>query len=142
MNNNYLKQISDVVIICFTAIGFATLIFMQYTGFGEEKDFIIDYSSLILLFTAILVFELIRRVSNYFLIFKEGIIFLSKGSFGIYFVHRIWIQFIMWLNIKEYFNYQILYCVFLWFTSIGISIFLILPITKYKSISKYLFHYT
>lgn len=64
----------------------------QIYGYSRPYNLVTEYTSVGILISAVLLFELIRRYGDYLNGFSKWILLLSKSSFGIYMCHT----FVMW----------------------------------------------
>lgn len=129
------KSIILVTILSFImAIGIQIFMYVKFTGYN------IWYNSPSILICGVNIFELLRRINAVKINekIKKNFTYISKISFGIFFMHKI-IQiiaseYIKLMNINNPMKVMILYIV-----SMMTSVLLIYMLNKVKFIKKYIF---
>lgn len=133
-----LGKIPSPVIYLSAAGSFLLLCGYQLFAFSREYVYLVDYSSSGLLVCSVLVFESIRRFADRLQFMKKPVTYLSKISFGIYFIHIIimeslfWKADLSWMSNPGHF-------LFLEGVSVGGSILIIWLLSHVKVCRRYLF---
>lgn len=113
-----------------------TCAFQMYT-FSRPMDFVIDYDFIGILLCAPFTFELIRRGAHWTKRLRGPVIYVSKISFGIYFVHILIMSVLFWYVTP--FCRPFFFMLFLEAASVGGSIILIVLLSQIPLLKQYLF---
>lgn len=136
--NDYFKRISTTIILFICFVSGSIAIAFQMFAFTKPQWYIIGYDDLFILICSIALFELIKRVGTKRN--KTNLIAtnISQYSFGIYCVHIIVMEAIVWKASLESFNIWTK-LLFLETTSFISSILIIAILSLIKPIKKYVF---
>lgn len=88
IKNGKLSSINGIVLtIAFVLFFMMTVAFQFWIYSSPTSDYFVRYADLGIVLSTSCLFEIIRRKGNIFQRYKKQILYLSKISFGIYFVH-------------------------------------------------------
>ena len=126
------------ICLCFF-ISFTGTILFQLWIYSSPIDYYVRYADTGVLFASVFIFEIIRRYADRIRTGKKVIIYLSKISFGIYFVHIC-----IMTGVNEYltkYTTMWMYTRFLILelTALAGSIFIIWITSKSKTLGRYLY---
>ena len=125
-NSEYIKRIPTLLFLLVAILSFSCSAYIQFIGFSKEFNFLIDYCNCFVLIPSLSVFCLILRVAPLLKRVKKSVTFLSKASFGIYFIHRVYVHFYS-LYLNPVFSSRFMNCMFIWLSSLVISLIVIFP---------------
>ena len=123
-----------------TGISFLACCGFQFWAYSRPMDYLIDYNFPLLPLVVGALFELLRRMADRLRKIEKPITCLAKIAFGIYFLHIVIMKALVtipehWLVIMPL-PVRLLVLETL---SVGLSIAIILPLSKFKLFRKYLF---
>lgn len=95
-NNEIVSEISTGWLAFLTMLAFMFCCGYQYFAYRGPTNYLVSYDLVGILICATLLFEFIKRVAGYFTGMHRGITYISKISFGIYFVHIIIMEILNW----------------------------------------------
>lgn len=87
IKNEGMATIKEIWIIIGAIISFTASVFLQFFAYSRKDNFVIGYEFPLIMVTGLLLFELIRRQVKNGGILRNIITYISRISFGIYFVH-------------------------------------------------------
>ena len=138
ISKGVLNKINDWIILLLAITTFVTCCIYQFYAYYMPQNYLVAYSSPGILITAIFTFEFLRRKEHWFKMFSGIFAYISKISFGIYFVHIVIVQLFVW-----HFDFSAwalpLKMIFIEVVSVGGSILIISLFSRIKLLKKYLF---
>jgi surface polysaccharide O-acyltransferase-like enzyme len=133
-----LKKWKDRSIVAGVLGCYAFCCIYQYYAFSQPDDYIVSYDFPVILICAAFLFELIRRKARLLKAFRRPIIYLSKISFGIYFVHVLFNFTMFWyLDLSALGHVQKV--LLLEVVPVGASILVITLLSRVPKLKQYLF---
>lgn len=138
ISRNMLTRLSNSILIILIAMSFAFSVVFQFYAYSVPGNYLVEYNFFPIFICAVMVFELIKRIGEKNCVPKKWIIYISKISFAIYFLHRC----IMLVLNKAFEVMSIGYIfklIMLEVFSMLASIVIIYIFSKNKFIKKYLF---
>ena len=132
-----LEHMKSGVLILFSVFSFIAACAYQVFAYSRPIDYAVSYQSISIVLISTLLFEVFRRFCSREFRFQAQIVYLSKISFGIYFIHICIMQFIC-----DYCHVNLpkpLMLIFLETVSVGASILIIRIFSKIPFFKKYVF---
>lgn len=133
-----LQKLKGWALALTTALSFAVTCCYQYYAYSCPKDLIIGYEFPLLLICGAALFESIRRTSRHLEALRRPVTYLSKISFGVYFLH-ILIMLAISRVLGDAGRTTLWRLLVLEIGSVGLSILVIAPLSKIKPLRRYLF---
>ncbi len=133
------QYLKTPVVILLTVGCTALLTWMQLWYYRQEADYVIGYDFPLILITAALLFESVRRVAVQFRIESGLVTYLARISMGIYLVHIIIMEYVdqnydfFWMRNSEK-------MLLLWIGSFVASVLIITATKWIKPVAKYGYH--
>lgn len=121
-----------------TGLTFVICCAYQFYAYAQPLNYQVAYDFPLMPFCVGFLFEFIRRTAKYLRKCRKPITYLSRISFGIYFMHIVIMTILVSLT-KDIFIAQPLRLLFYEIVSVGGSIALIIPLSKIPFCKKYLF---
>ena len=138
LSKGLLSKVNNWILLLLLVTTFTTACWYQYYAYSMPQNYLIAYQSPAMLLCAMLILELIKRKEGLFKGLSKVFIYISKITFGIFFVHIIIMEFL-----NYYFDFSKfpppLKLTFLEIVSVGGSIIIIALLSKVKIFKKYLF---
>lgn len=132
-----LKKIKTVWIAFAAILSFIAVCLFQMIIFQKSIEYTMDYNFSGILIIAPLMFEWIRRGADRLKKAAQAISYLSRISFGIYFIHILIMNLLYWYI--PAFESRSLYMLFLEIMSFGLSVGFIATLSQSPVLRKYLF---
>lgn len=133
-----LKRFKTITIALITGFLFIGCCAYQFYAFSQPLNYLVSYSSPFILLCAGFLFELLRRTAKYLRGCTKQITYISRISFGIYFLHIV-IMTVLCSLTEDLSIAQPIRLLFYEIVSVGGSILLIIPLSKIPLFKKYLF---
>ncbi len=135
-----LKKLKTTTIIAVTGISFLVCCGFQFWAYSRPANYLVAYDFPLMPLLTGFLFELLRRSAERFRKLERPITGLARFSFGIYFLHIV----IMTTLVTLLSDWQVVLLrpvrlLVLETVSVGLSIVLILPLSKIKFFRKYVF---
>lgn len=89
-----LKRLRKELVACFAGAAFIVCCIFQLYAFSRPNNYLVAYDCSFILITSMFLFEFIRRCKEPERIIKRCITYISKISFGIFFVHILIMTFL------------------------------------------------
>lgn len=140
VSRGVLEKFRTGTVAAVAAISFLVCCGFQFWAYARPVDYLMDYNFPLLPVVAGFLFELLRRTADRFRRMEKPITGLAKIAFGIYFLHIVIMKALV--TILE--HWQIIMplpirLLALEVLSVGLSIVMIMPLSKIKLFRKYLF---
>lgn len=138
IDKGILHKIKNSLVLLLAVVNFSACCAYQWYAYSRPQNYLVGYDFPLLLISCFFIFEYIKRKEKLFLKFSFLFTYISKISFGIYFVHIVIMEFLY-----RFFDYNgwisSLKMLFLELVSVGGSIIIIAVLSKIKIFKKYLF---
>lgn len=133
-----LKKIPTWLMSILCCLLFAATCGVQYYAYAQPANYLTSYNFLGIVLSSAATFELIRRGSGLIRGLQRPVSYLSKISFGIYFIHIIIMSALYWnMDISAW--SRVLQLLFLEGVSVGSSILIIAVLSQVRVLRKYMF---
>lgn len=133
-----LSKFKDYQILLLAIFSFALCFSYQWFAYSMPQNYIVDYNFPLLPIVAGFIFEYIKRKAHLFKRFAPFFTYISKVSFGIYFVHILIMDYINNNHDLSFMSYSVK-MLFLEIVALIGSILIIFLLSKVKILGKYLF---
>lgn len=138
IGNGILSKLKDRTVILSTLLFFCLTCAYQFYAYTCPKNYLIDYDFPLLLICGCFLFEWIRRRGHRAERFQGIITYISKISLAIYFLHIIVMYVLTW-SLGDSGMTHLWRVLVLEIGSVGLSIMIIIPLSKIPLLRKYLF---
>jgi|GEM_PF-433112 len=133
-----LKRIPTWLVGVLCCLLFAGTCGVQYYAYAQPMNYLTSYNFIGIVLCSAVTFELIRRGSGLIIKLQRPVSYLSRISFGIYFVHIIIMSVLYW-NVDISAWSRVLQLLFLEGVSVGGSILFIAVLSQVRVLRKYMF---
>ena len=138
MSKDLLIKLNDWVVFTLFVTSFGSACYYQYYAYSMPSNYLVEYQSPAFVLSALFLLEFLKRKEQIFKKFAKTFIYISKISFGIYFIHIIIVEFLNNYIDFTAWRYPVK-MLFLELASVGGSIIIIALLSKIKIFKKYLF---
>lgn len=133
-----LDRVSTWLLAAGCVLLFAGTCYVQYHAYAQPANYLASYDFFGIVLGSMITFELIRRGARFLRSLKRPIAYLSKISFGIYFVHILIMSLLYWYTDIGWGSRTL--TLFLYeFLSIGCSVIFIAVLSQAPVLKKYMF---